>query len=157
MSASDFVYVTVIAASPERVWEAITTAEFTQQYWHATRVRSSWQQGSAIEFFVDSEEGERVGCEGTLLTVNPPNELSYTWSFPNTPEVADEPASRVTFQLAAIDGHTRLTLTHDQFPDDSKMAPMVAGGWPLVLSGLKTLLETGNAIDFSALPLEASA
>ncbi len=152
MSNQEFVYVTLIAASPERVWEAITTAEFTRQYWHATRVHSNWEEGSEIVFMVDSEDGERVGCEGRLLRVKQPRELSYTWRFPTNPEVADEAPSRVTFSLEPVGEHTRLTVVHDQFPEHSKMYGMVAHGWPFVLAGLKTLLETGSAIDFSTLP-----
>ncbi len=150
MKPHDFVYVMVIAAPPEKVWEAITTAEFTRQYWHATRVRSDWQKGSTIEFFVDDDDGERVGCEGRILEADRPVTLSYSWHFPGNPEVADEKPSRVTFTLEPLQQHTRLTLVHDEFQDESRMAPMVTAGWPLVLSGLKTLLETGTAIDFSS-------
>jgi uncharacterized protein YndB with AHSA1/START domain len=152
MNTQEYVYVTIIASSPEKVWQAITTAEFTQQYWHATRVASDWQEGSAIVFMVGPQAEERIGCEGVILKVNYPRELSYSWRFPGNPEVADEEPSRVTFTLEALGGHTRLTVVHDQFPADSKMYGMVAPGWPLVLSGLKTLLETGTAVDFSTLP-----
>jgi uncharacterized protein YndB with AHSA1/START domain len=151
MSSPDFVYVTLIAASPEKVWEALTTAEFTEQYWHSTRVHSDWQEGGEVNFIVDGEDGEVVGCTGTLLTVDQPNTLSYTWRFPRNPQVADEPDSRVTFQLEPAGEHTRLTVVHDQFPDGSKMQPLVSGGWPYVLAGLKTLLETGRRVDFSQL------
>jgi len=151
MKIPDYNYVTVIAASPKRVWEALTTPEFTRQYWHSTRVRSDWQQGSSIEFLVDAEEGgEAVGCQGEILVADYPRELSYTWRFPRNPAVADEVPSRVTFLLEPLGEHTRLTITHDQFPDDSKMHGYVCDGWPLVLAGLKTLLETGKAVDFSA-------
>lgn len=151
MSELNYVYVTVIAAPPDRVWQGLTTAEFTQQYWHSTRVKSDWKEGSKIEFFVDGENGERVGCEGTILKVDHPNEMSYTWSFPNNPVVKDEPPSRVTFTLEEKGGNTILTIVHDRFPEGSKMYESVSQGWPLVLAGLKTLLETGKAIDFSRL------
>ena len=151
MNTPDFVYVIVIAAPPEKVWQAITNAEFTRQYWHATRVQSDWEEGGPIHFLVDDNGGERIGCEGTLLTVDPPRRLSYTWHFPGNPDVADEEPSRVSFELVELQGHTRLTVTHDRFVPDSKMRPMVTEGWPLVLAGLKTLLETGRAVDFSQL------
>ena len=157
MSNQEFVYVTIIASSPERVWEAITTAEFTRQYWHATRVHSDWKEGSEIVFMVDDQEGERVGCEGRLLKVAEPRELSYSWRFPGNPEVADEAPSRVTFTLDPVGEYIKLTVVDDQFPEHSKMRDMVTGGWPLVLAGLKTLLETGSAIDFSSLPEAAGA
>jgi len=149
MKIPDYHYVTVIAASPERVWEALTTAEFTQQYWHSTRVQSNWQVGSPIVFAVDDDGGEAVGCEGEILVADYPRTLSYTWRFPRNPAVSSEAPSRVTFELESLGDFTRLGITHDQFPDDSNMAELVSHGWPLVLAGLKTLLETGKAVDFS--------
>ena len=151
MTTPEFVYVTLIAAPPERVWEALTSAEFTRQYWHSTRVDSTWEAGGAVVFMVDTDEGEAVGCEGTLLAVEKPHRLSYSWRFPRNPEVADEPPSRVTFSLEPVGEFTKLTVVHDEFPEHSRMRDMVSGGWPYVLSGLKTLLESGSAIDFSAL------
>ena len=151
MNPNEFVYVTVIATSPEKVWQAITSPEFTELYWHSTRVQSDWQEGSDIIFTVTDGNGERVGCQGKLLVIDRPRQLSYTWSFPGNPDVADEQPSRVTFSLEPLGAHTRLTVVHDQFPRDSKMQGMVTEGWPHVLAGLKTLLETGHAIDFSAL------
>jgi len=152
MKIPDYNYVSVIAADPQRVWKALTTAEFTCQYWHSTRVRSDWQVGSTIEFLVDADEGgEAVGCKGKILVADYPRELSYTWTFPRNPAVADEAPSRVTFLLEPVAEYTRLTITHDQFPDNSEMYGYVRDGWPLVIAGLKTLLETGKAVDFSAL------
>ena len=148
----EFLYVTVIAASPERVWEGITTAEFTRQYWHSTRVSCDWQVGSEIRFFVDGEAGDEVGCEGKILAVEPNRCLSYTWRFPRNPQLRDEAPSRVTFELEPLGPHTLLRVIHDQFPPGSGMYPAVREGWPLVIAGLKTLLETGRGVDFSALP-----
>lgn len=152
MTANTFVYVTAIAAPREAVWRALTTAEFTRQYWHATRVESTWQQGAEVIFWVDEENGARVGCRGVIESVDEPHQLSYSWSFPANPDVADEAPSRVSFLLEDMGGHTKLTVVHDQFPDNSNMRPMITAGWPLVLSGLKTLLETGSSIDYSSLP-----
>ena len=67
MNPPDFVYVTVIAAPPEKVWEALTSAEFTRQYWHSTRVQSDWQEGGQVHFMVDGENGERIGCEAFFI------------------------------------------------------------------------------------------
>ena len=97
---------------------------------------------------------DEVGCEGEVLTANHPEELAYTWRFPRNPEVRDETPSRVTFRLESLSTDpvaTRLTVTHDHFPDGSQMRDMVKEGWPLVLAGLKTLLETERAVDFSAI------
>jgi len=147
MSKPEFVYMTVIAAPPERVWQGLTTAEFTRQYWHATRVRSDFTPGSAIEFL---NPDDSVGVAGEVLTVDHPKELSYTWRFLRNPEAAGDPASRVTFRLESIPAGTRLTVIHDQLTEESATATMVSFGWPHVIAGLKTLLETGRAVDFTA-------
>ncbi len=143
----DFIYVSVIAAPPESVWRGLTTAEFTRQYWHNTDVQSDFKVGSPIVFLV----GDEVGCEGRILVADHPRELSYSWHFPRNPQTAAESPSRVRFLLEAIPQGTRLTVIHDQFDDESVTREMVTSGWPLVLGGLKTLLETGRAVDFSTL------
>lgn len=147
MSKPEFVYMTVIAAPPEDVWNGLTTPEFTRQYWHNTRVRSDYQAGSRIEFL--NEDGS-VGVAGEILTANRPEELAYTWRFTGAESPArNDPPSRVTFHLEAIGVGTRLTVIHDQLEAGSQTATMVSFGWPHVLAGLKTLLETGRAIDFT--------
>jgi len=147
MNNSEFVYMTVIAAPPERVWEGLTTAEFTEQYWHATRVRSDFTAGAAIEFL---NPDDSVGVAGEIVTAERPKELSYTWRFLRNPDAADDPASLVTFRLEAIRAGTRLTVIHDRLAEGSATATMVAFGWPHVIAGLKTLLETGKPVDFTA-------
>lgn len=147
MNSPEFVYMTVIAASAERVWQGLTTAEFTEQYWHATRIRSEFTAGATIEFV--NADGS-VGVAGEILTADRPNELSYTWRFLRNPDAVDDQPSRVTFRLEAIHAGTRLTVTHDRLEEGSATATMVTFGWPHVIAGLKTLLETGSAVDFTA-------
>lgn len=147
MTNPDYVYVVAIAATPEEVWKGLTSPEFTKQYWHKTEVKSDFRVGSTIEFL--TADGH-VGCEGEILDVDYPSELSFTWQFPRNPETSKEPHTRVTFRLEPIATGTRLTVVHDQFPENSKMYDIVQPGWPLVICGLKTLLESGSAIDFSA-------
>jgi uncharacterized protein YndB with AHSA1/START domain len=147
------VFVQIINASREAVWEALTSPEFTEQYWHCTRIRSDFRPGAPIDFLVD---GDAIRCRGEILSVAEPEELSYTWQFPRNPLVADEIPSRVTFKLETIGSDetgyaTRLTVIHDRFPEGSRMPDMVRPGWPLVLAGLKTLLETGKPVDYSAM------
>lgn len=151
MSKPEFVYMTVIAAPAERVWQALTSAEFTRQYWHSTRVRSTFTPGAPIEFL---NPDDSVGVAGEVLSADRPNELSYTWRFLRNPDAADDPVSRVTFRLEAIHVGTRLTVTHDRLAEGSTTAQLVSFGWPHVIAGLKTLLETGEAVDFTA-PEEA--
>ena len=147
MTKPESVHVIVIAKPPEEVWEGLTSPEFTKQYWHQTEVQSDFKVGSPIRFLLETGE---VACEGEILSARHPSELAYTWQFPNNPETKDEPPSRVTFKLEQIGAGTKLTMIHDQFPPGSKMLGMVHEGWPRVLSGLKTLLESGTAVDFTA-------
>ena len=146
MTKPDYAYVTIIAAPPEKVWEGLTSPEFTERYWHSTRVRSSFEVGSSIEFLQEEE----VACCGEILTADRPEKLAYTWSFCRNPETRDEPYSRVTFLLDVIPNGTKLTVIHDQFEPGSKTLGMITEGWPYVIAGLKTLLETGAAVDFTA-------
>lgn len=146
MTKPESVYVVVIAKPPEDVWQGLTSPEFTKQYWHQTEVQSDFTVGSPIRFLLDSGE---VGCEGEILSVNRPSELVFTWHFPRNPETKDESPSRVSFRLEPVGAGTKLTMIHDQFPAGSKMLGMVNEGWPLVLCGLKTLLESGTAVDFT--------
>lgn len=147
MSKPDFVYVTVIAATQERVWRGLTTAEFTQRYWHDTRVRSEFTPGAKIEFL---NPDDSVGVAGEILTADHPSELSYTWRFLRNPDAVSDPPSRVTFRLEAVSAGTRLTVIHDRLEESPATASMVTLGWPHVIAGLKTLLETGKAVDFTA-------
>lgn len=144
-----FHYVCLIDAPPAKVWQALTTAEFTRQYWHGTEVRSDWTVGSKVEFLVDSGE---IGCEGEVLACTPNKRLCYSWHFPRNPATAGEVPSKVSFDLEEIDGATKLTVTHDGFPGpESVTYQMASTGWPFVLAGLKTLCEQGETRDFSAL------
>ena len=147
MARNEFKYVTIIKADIEQVWDGLTLPGFTERYWHNTRVRSDWKQGSEIAFLRDDEEGkEYVGCEGKIIECTKPNRLSYSWHFPRNPETKGEAPSVVAFELETVGEATRLTITHDQFEDGSKTFPMISQGWPVVLSNLKTLLETGQTI-----------
>ena len=146
MTKPEYAYVTIIAATPEEVWRGLTSPEFTERYWHQTRIRSEFREGAPLEFLQDGE----VCVRGEVLRVNRPVELAYTWSFCRNPETRDEAFSRVTFRLKPIPAGTELTILHDRFEPGSKTLEMVSGGWPYVIAGLKTLLETGEGIDFTA-------
>lgn len=146
MSKPEFVYMTVIAAPPEQVWKGLTTEEFTRQYWHNTRVRSDFQPGDNIEFL---NEDDSIVVLGKILRANHPNELAYSWQFTGDSAAADDAPSRVTFKLEPLTVGTRLTVIHDQLEEGSPTATMITFGWPHVIAGLKTLLETGEAVDFT--------
>ena len=147
MNKPEFVYVTMIAATPEEVWKGLTTPEFTEQYWHNTRVRSTFEPGSSIEFL--NPDGS-VGVCGEVLQADHAETLAYTWQFTRDPNLKNDPPSRVTFKLQRFDLGTRLTVIHDQHEEGSQTFAAVSFGWPHVICGLKTLLETNKAIDFSS-------
>ena len=142
MTKTEFVYVTYIAAAPQRVWDALLKPEFTSKYWGNDNV-SDWKPGSKWEHR-DSGSGERR-LAGKVVESDPPRRLVITWAFPRD---VDDPAahSRVTFDLAPIGDMVRLTVTHDQLAPGSDMEKGIVEGWPRVLSSLKSFLETGKAL-----------
>ena len=136
---SNFVYVTYIYTTPQKVWDAITKPEFSRKYWVHYNV-SDWKVGSRWEHQNGDDSG-RIMIDGTVLESDPPRKLVMTWS---RPDHSKEP-SRVSFDIADHnDGLVCLTVTHDQLEHDPAMAASVSGGWPKVLSNLKSLLETGK-------------
>jgi len=146
---TSFVYVTYIRSTPEKVFEAITKPEITQRYWGHENV-SDWKPGSTWQH-VRANEQRTVNIVGKVVEVSPPTRLVIIWA---SPSQADDPASyrRVTFDVAAYDDMVRLTVTHDELEVGSGMAKGVTQGWPILLSSLKSLLETGQGIDVFAKP-----
>jgi uncharacterized protein YndB with AHSA1/START domain len=146
--------VTYIRATPERVFEAITRPEIARRYWGHANV-SDWAPGARWEHV--REDAERtVDIVGEVVEHAPPRRLVVTWA---SPSEADDPAkrSRVSFDVVPFDGMVRLTVTHDELEPGSGMAAGISKGWPIVLSSLKSLLETGQAIDVFAKPVELTA
>ena len=135
------VYSVFIKATPEQIWEAITNPEFTEKYFYASRVELANGRRRAF-----GPEGQLWGDEA-ILEEDPPRRLVHGWRALYDPELAEEATSRVTWEIdQAEDGVSRLTVTHDQLEGAPKTAESVAGGWMYVLSGLKTLLETGKPL-----------
>jgi len=135
------VYQLYIRATPEAIWEAITTPEFTQRYFYGARIENT------PEHHLSHGPGGEVWGETTTFDWDPPHRLSHGWSSMYDPDLATEPESRVTWEIAEQDGgYCLLTVTHDRLEGAPKTAASVSGGWMLVLSGLKTLLETGRPL-----------
>jgi len=146
MDNPKFLYITFINSIPEKVWSALTQPEFTRKYWFTRRVQSDWKVGAPVKFLTDDGS---VELKGNVLAIDPPRLLSYSWnSFSPRPDNPDE-TSRVTFEISFAYGVTKLTPSHDQFEPNDTIYNDVSGGWPVVLSGLKTLLETGQPLPFS--------
>jgi uncharacterized protein YndB with AHSA1/START domain/DNA-binding transcriptional ArsR family regulator len=130
-----FVYVTYIESTPERVWQALTDADLTAQYWGHANV-SDWQPGSRWEH-VRTDGSGVADVTGTVVESSPPRRLVTTWDGP-------EP-SQVIFEIEPYHEIVRLTVTHENLADDRELAD-AASGWPAVLANLKTLLETGRVL-----------
>ena len=145
---SDFVYVTYIKTTPRKVWDAITTPEFTRQYWGKANV-SDWKPGSKWEM-LNIDGSDSVNMTGEVLESDPPSRLVLSWVKPDSRADKSE-YSRVTFEIQMQGDMVRLNVIHDQLKPGSAMEQGITEGWPRVLSGLKTLLETGHSlVDWSA-------
>ncbi len=151
---TSFVYVTYIRSTPQKVFEAITRPEIARRYWGHENV-SDWKPGSAWQH-VRANEQRTVNVVGKVVEASPPARLVITWA---SPSQADDPAahSRVTFDVERYEDMVRLTVTHDELEAGSAMAKGIQQGWPIVLSSLKSLLETGEGIDVFAKPLAATS
>lgn len=136
------VYQVFIKASPKQIWQAITAPKFTARYFHGARIEVS--SGRYVSHGPDGS----VWCQGAVAEFDPPRRLVHGWRSMYDPELAKESESRVTWEIERQDGgFCRLTVTHDQLEGAPKTAASVSGeGWMFVLSGLKTLLETGTPL-----------
>lgn len=144
-----FVYVTYIRASAEKIFEAITRPEIAARYWGHENV-SDWQPGSRWEH-IRADAARDVKLVGDVVEIDPPRRLVMTWAGASDYDNPDA-HSRVTFDLVPYDDMVRLTVTHDELEAGSGMATGISKGWPLVLSSLKSYLETDEPIDVFAEP-----
>jgi uncharacterized protein YndB with AHSA1/START domain len=145
---TEFVYTTYISSTPQKVWDAITTPEFTSQYW-GKNIVSSWKPGSKWD--MASIDGlSSVNITGEVLESRPPGRLVLSWVSPENLGNKGE-YSRVTFEIETFGNVVRLNVVHDQLKAGSEMAKGISGGWPMVLSGLKSFLETGKAPNIMAI------
>ena len=142
MDKPTYVYVTYIQTTAEKLWKALTNPEFTQQYWFGIRFETDWRVGS--NFLAKNSDGTKH-LSGKILECDPPRRMSYTF-LPKQSQDAKEEPSRVVLTLEPVGEQVKLTVVHDQFPVGSKQLESVSNGWPMVLSGLKSLLETGKAL-----------
>ena len=156
MGSTEFVYTTYISTTPERLWQALTDPAFTRRYWGAT-IESDWAAGSPMTW---EQNGVRITDPAqVVLESEPYRRLAYSWhTF--TPEfaeafgfseeflakVASERRSKVTFDIEPAGQAVKLTVVHDGFEPGSTVLESISGGWPAILSSLKTLLETGETL-----------
>ncbi|MCC8937854.1 SRPBCC family protein [Bradyrhizobium sp. Arg68] len=148
MPKPEFVYVTYIEATPDKLWDALTRSEFTRQYWFDTELKSDWKVGSSLALVMSGT----ITDTGEILEADRPRRLSYTFKHEADPEMRKEPATKVVFTLEPHGKIVKLIVTHEGFGVGSKLLDGISKGWPAILSGLKSLLETGKA---AAIPLAA--
>jgi len=142
MSKPEFVYVTYIETTPEKLWEALTSSEFSSRYWFGTEVRSDWTVGSSFALISDGKTTDT----GKILEADRPRRLSYTFKHELYEAMRDEPATKVAFTIEPYGNLVKLTVTHEGFIEGSKLLGAVSTGWPAILSGLKSMLETGKPL-----------
>jgi len=144
---AEFVYVTYISSTPEKVFNALTAPEMTPRYWAHLNV-SDWKVGSPWKH--ENAENGKTDLVGKVIESDPPRRLVISWAFPAD---KDDRAkhTRVTFLVEPGPAAVRLTVTHEELEPGSDMDKGIRRGWPVVLSNLKTLLETGHAMDTGTL------
>lgn len=149
---TSFVYVTYILSTPEKVFEAITKPDVARRYWGHENV-SDWRAGSTWEH-IRADDKRSVELVGKVIEVSPPTRLVISWA--NASQASDPAShSRVTFGIEEYEDMVRLTVTHDELEAGSGMANGISKGWPVVLSSLKSFLETGRGLDVFAKPKAA--
>lgn len=142
-AAPAFVYPIYIRAAPDAIWRAITETELTLRYYYGSAVESDWRPGSPFRMTI----GDELQIEGTITEADPPRRLVQAWHGMWDEGMAADPPGTVTWEIAeAMPGVALLTLTHDGLVAGSTTLEQVTGGWPYILSGLKTLLENGKEL-----------
>lgn len=143
MSKSTYIYVTYIRTSAEKLWAALTQAEFIKQYWFGMGIETDWKVGS--QWKLSFPDG-RVADTGEILECDPPRRLVIKWRNEFKPELKAEGYSRCVFVLEPMEKAVKLTIDHSIERADAKVIEAVSGGWPKILSNLKSLLETGEVV-----------
>jgi uncharacterized protein YndB with AHSA1/START domain len=148
MDKPKFVYITYIATTPEKLWEALTDGQFTRRYWGGRLIQSDWNVGSPVKHV---KEDGGVDWRGEVLQSQWPRLLSYSFRMEISEAHRGERPSRVTFELQPMGSVVKLTLTHEDFESDSATFETTRHGWPAIMSSLKSLVETGSPLPFQGL------
>jgi uncharacterized protein YndB with AHSA1/START domain len=142
MRKPEFVYVTYIETTPEKLWEALTSSEFSQRYWFNTELKSDWKVGSPFALVMDGTTTD----VGEILQAHRPRRLSYTFHHVLSEAARKERPTKVTFNLEPHGKLVKLTLAHEDFEEGSVILDGISKGWPAILFSLKTMLESGEAL-----------
>jgi uncharacterized protein YndB with AHSA1/START domain len=143
MSKSEFIYTTYIKTTPQKLWDALTNPEFMKQYWFGAHGESEWKTGSSWKlFFPDGQ----IADAGEIAESVPFKRLVIKWRNEWNPAFKAEGYSFCVFDIESVDAAVKLTVTHSLDKPASKLIEAVSGGWPQVLSNIKSLLETGQVV-----------
>lgn len=140
MARSTFVYVTYIRTTPERLWSALTDGDFMKRYWFGTHCESHWTAGSPWKMVYPDGT---ITDSGEIVEADPPRRLVIRWQNQFRPEFKAEGDSLCTMELEPSGTAVKLSITHSIEREPSKLIVAVSGGWPKIISNLKSLLETG--------------
>ena len=144
MARSTFVYVSYIRTTPEKLWSALTDdLEFMKQYWFGTHCESAWTPGSSWKMV---HPNGSITDAGEIVEAEPPRRLVIRWQNQFKPELKAEGESLCTLEIESSGSAVKLSITHTIERDPSKLIVAVSGGWPKIISNLKSLLETGSAV-----------
>lgn len=153
MARSTFVYVTYIRTTPEKLWAALTDTEFMKQYWFGNHCESMWTPGSSWKnVYPDG----RVTDVGEIVEAVPTRRLVIRWQHQDRAELKAEGPSLCTIEIEPSGTAVKLSITHTIERDGSKFIEAVSGGWPKVISNLKSLLETGSIVLQDPYPAESA-
>jgi uncharacterized protein YndB with AHSA1/START domain len=142
MPKPEFVYVTYIETTPEKLWQALTSSEFSKRYWFNTELKTDWKIGSPFALVMDGTTTD----VGEVLEFDRPRRLSYTFRHVLDDDMRNERPTKVAFSLEPHGKLVKLTLTHEGFAEGSKLLDGISKGWPAILASLKSLLETGHPL-----------
>lgn len=139
-----FAYVTYIRTTQQKLWDALLNPEFQRQYWFGMHQECEWKKGS--EWRMRFPDG-RIADQGEVLDIDPPKRAVIRWRNEFKPELKAEGFSRATYELESVGDTVKLTITHEIEGTSTKFIQAVSGGWPKVLASLKSLIETGRALE----------
>lgn len=138
---STFVYVTYIRTTPEKLWEAVTDPSFMREYWGYVTIESDWKTGSPWKMV---RSNGTITDAGEVLEIERPRRIVLRWEHQMNPELKAEGSTRCTIELEPTGDAVKMTITHESERPGSKLIGAVSGGWPMIASNLKSLLETGR-------------
>jgi uncharacterized protein YndB with AHSA1/START domain len=141
--SSNFIYVTYIRTTAEKVWDALTNPEFQRKYWFGTHQESDWKPGSPWKMVMPDG---RVADAGEVIEADRPKRIVLKWRNEFRPELKDEGFARCVMEIEPEGDLVKLTITHSIERTGSKFIEAVSGGWPKILSSLKSMLETGQPL-----------